>query len=95
VLDSNVILTDRDTGFNEPLSTVRNTTLPHPDALQAPPVADQDALKSMAQEPEIHTEHVGFIQKVKGEIEVVSGKILCNPHWVEKGKALKHGIVEK
>jgi hypothetical protein len=49
----------------------------------------------MAQESEIHTDHVGFIQKVKGEIEVVSGKILCHPQWVEKGRALKHGIVEK
>jgi hypothetical protein len=48
----------------------------------------------MTQESEIHKDHVGF-EKVKGEIEVMSGKILRNPRWVEKGRALKHGIVEK
>jgi hypothetical protein len=92
-IDSRSIPTDRDTGFNEPLSTIRNTTLPHPNALQVPEVTDQEALKSMADRPE-HVD-VGFATKVKAEIEIVSGKILCNPHLVEKGRALKHGVVEK
>jgi hypothetical protein len=63
--------------------------LPHPKALQAP--SDQEALKSMAEEPD----HVGFAKKFKGEIEIVSGKVLCNPSWVEKGQALKHGVIDK
>jgi hypothetical protein len=58
--------------------------------LQAPEVTDQEELKSMAE----HVD-VGFAKKVKGEIEIVGGKVLCNPGWVEKGRALKHGAVEK
>jgi hypothetical protein len=73
------------------LSTARNTTLPHPDALTAPPVSDEEQLKTMRAQAE-EPEHVGLRQKVVGEIKIIEGKVFCNPRLVEQGRALKHGV---
>lgn len=70
---------------------MRNTTLPHPEALNAPPITDEEQLKilrAQAEEPE----HVGLRQKVKGEIKIIEGKVFCNPRLVDQGRALKHGV---
>jgi len=69
------------------LSTQRNTTLPHPDHVDAPPVQDEEHLKHMG-EPD----HVGVGTKIKGEIKVIQGKALHNQRLVEEGRAIKHGI---
>jgi len=74
-------------GFNEPLSTQRNTTLPHPDHVDAPPVQDEEHLKHIGQ-----PEHVGIGTKIKGEVKVIEGKILHNQRLIEEGRAIKHGI---
>ena len=92
VLDAGTVPTDRDTGFNEPLSTARNTTLPHPDAVNALPVTDEEQLRAREDQAAEEHEHVGFRQKVKGEIKIIEGKVFCNPRLVEEGRALKHGI---
>ena len=89
--DIDAVPTDRDTGFNEPLSTARNTTLPHPEGLNAPPATDEDQLKTLRAQAE-EPEHVGLRQKVKGEIKIIEGKIFCNPKLVHQGRALNHGI---
>lgn len=83
--------TDRNTGFNEPLSTARNTTLPHPDAVNAPPVTNEEQLKTLRDQAE-QPEHVGLRQKVRGEIKIIEGKVFGNPRLVDEGWALKHGI---
>jgi len=85
---SNAIPTNRDTGFNEPLSTQRNTTLPHPEHVDAPPVVDEEH----AQQHVGDSEHVGIATKIKGEVKIIEGKILHNQRMVEEGKAIKHGI---
>ena len=93
MVDSGAIPTDRDTGFNEPLSTARNTTLPHPVAINAPPVTNDEQLKTMrAQSDEPEHDDVALKQKVKGEIKIIEGKVFCNPGSVDEGRALKHGI---
>jgi len=53
------------------LSTQRNTTLPHPDHVDAPPVQDEEHLKYLG-EPQ----HVGIGTKIKGGVKVIEGKVL-------------------
>lgn len=86
LLEVNLIPTDRDTGFNEPLSMERNTTLPHPASETAGSESEEHDLQKTT------VEHVGVGQKMKGEIKIVEGKMFCSPKLVEEGRALKHGI---
>ena len=46
---SDSVSSDRQTGFDEPLSTERNTTLPHPQGLTAPSMESQEDLTAKAQ----------------------------------------------
>jgi hypothetical protein len=86
-VDSNVIPTKRNTGFVEPLSTQRNTTLPHPDHVEAASETDEDLNRSTG-----HPDNVGMGAKIKGEIMVIEGKVLHNRRLVEEGRAIKLGI---
>ena len=72
------------------MSTQRNTTLPHPDHADAPPVQDEEHLKHLG-EPE----HVGIGTKIKGDVKVIEGKLLCKKRLVEEGRAIKHGIPQE
>jgi hypothetical protein len=87
LLDPTVISTDRDTGFHEPLSKERNTTLPHPVGLKANAESTEEELKNTAAE-----KHAREMDKIKGDLEVIEGKILFNSRLVAKGKELKHGV---
>lgn len=77
--EPNVISPDGDTGFNEPLSTERNTALLHPAVIEAPPISDEVNLKTTPAEPQ----RVGIVQKVKGEIKIIEGKGRHN-QWLTK-----------
>lgn len=67
---------------------MRNTTLPHPVGVKANAATTEEDLQ--AKEPiEVR---VGLTPKIKGEMEVIEGKLLCSPRLVERGRALKHGV---
>lgn len=85
MIESNLIPTNRDTGFNEPLSTQRNTTLPHPGHVEEPPMPDYERQVG-------ETGHVGIGTKIKGEVKIIEGKLMHNQQLVEEGRAIKHGI---
>jgi hypothetical protein len=87
-LDPTVIPMDRDTGFHEPLSKERNTTLPHPVGLKVNAASTEEDLKN----PDLEEKCAQRRDKIKGDLEVIEGKILHNSNLVEKGKALKHGV---
>jgi hypothetical protein len=88
LVDPRVIPTGHDTGFKEPLSKERNTTLPHPEGLKANSAITEEDLRAK----EFVKKHVGMKGKIKGEIEIIEGKILHKPRLVEEGRALKHGV---
>jgi len=69
------------------LSTQRNTTLPHPDHVDAPAVQDEEHLKHLG-EPQ----HVGIGTKIKGQVNVIEGKVLHKKRLAEEGRAIKQGI---
>ena len=83
--------TDRDTGFNAPLSMARNTTLPHPEAVNAPQATDEEHLKTLKAQAEERGRDLGLRRKVMGGIKIIKGTVFCNPRLVEKGRALKQG----
>jgi len=66
--------TDRNTGFNEPLSAERNTTLPFPGSEEAPAKLAEENLKAV---PEEH-EHVRIGAKIKGEIKSLKARSCIN-----------------
>jgi len=44
-----------------------------------------------AEEEEEEGVHATLIDKVKGELKVIEGEILCNPRMMHAGEAQKHG----
>ena len=86
--EPNVIPTDRDTGLNEPLSTERNKTLPLPAGVNAPPLSDEDNLKTTPAE----LRSAGVVRNIEGEIKIIDGKVLHNQGMIEEGWAIEHGV---
>jgi len=76
----------RDTGFDEPLSTERNTTLPYPGSQGLVEDTEPDQVISTGKR-----EHVGLAKKIKGEIKVMEGKASSNPRLVNEGREEKYG----
>jgi len=88
ISDPTVIPTKRDTGFNEPLSKERNTTLPHPAGLKANTPSTEEDLQNLNPEDK----HARWRDKIKRDIEVIEGKILHKSRLVDKGRELKHEV---
>jgi len=70
----------------EPLSTERNTTLPHPASQGLQTEEEQDQVISDGKR-----QRVGLAKKIKGEIKVLEGKVSCNPRLVKDGRAETYG----
>jgi len=67
--------------------------LPHPEAVDAPPIATEEHLNSMKEERERIDVSLG--DRVKGVLKVIEGKLLCNSGMVEAGRAQNTGIPVK
>jgi hypothetical protein len=70
------------------LSKERNTTLPHPVGLKANAETTEEELKSTDREEK----GARLRDKIKGDFEVIEGKLVYNSRLVEKGRALKYGV---
>ena len=56
-----------DTGFSEPLSPERNTTLPHPAGLESPPVLCQEYFR----ETPMHIKHIKIRERAEKGVEAM------------------------
>ncbi|OLL25079.1 hypothetical protein NEOLI_001601 [Neolecta irregularis DAH-3] len=86
--------TEHDTGFKEPFSSERNTTLPTKDAKADATIESHVSISPNTEEATGHKYVRNLKTRIKADIKMMEGKILQKPELIEGARALKSGEIQ-